>query len=94
MMNHNGQKSLFYANFSVTDKTAAPKEWNLAFLCTLAPGINDRIREEYFDKIIDRFETLTQQSVKNNIIFKQSFCKMIFVEYNSYKGNYGMANTL
>jgi phytoene desaturase len=34
--------------------------------------------------------------VKNNIVFKQSFCKNDFVEqYNSYKGNaYGMANTL
>ena len=50
----------------------------------------------YFDKIIDRFEALTQQSIKNNIIFKESFCKNDFVsEYNSYKGNaYGMANTL
>ena len=34
--------------------------------------------------------------VKNNIIFKESFCVNDFVkEYNSYKGNaYGMANTL
>jgi phytoene desaturase len=62
------------------------------------PGINDseELREEYFNKIIDRFEHLTQQSVKNNIIFKVSFCKDDFVkDYNSYKGNaYGMANTL
>jgi len=64
----------------------------------LAPGINDSeaLREEYFDKIIQRFETITQQNIKENIIFKQSFCKNDFVEqYNSYKGNaYGMANTL
>jgi len=39
---------------------------------------------------------LTQQNIKNNIIFKESFCKNDFVSvYNSYKGNaYGMANTL
>nr|WP_315166675.1 phytoene desaturase family protein [uncultured Flavobacterium sp.] len=91
---------LFYANFpSVTDKTAAPEGMESGFfLVPLAPGINDTdaLREEYFEKIIDRFETLTQQSVKNNIIFKKSFCKNDFVsEYNSYKGNaYGMANTL
>lgn len=91
---------LFYANFpSLTDKTAAPEGMESAFfLVPLAPGINDTeaLREEYFDKIIDRFERLTQQSVKNNIIFKQSFCKNDFVSaYNSYKGNaYGMANTL
>jgi phytoene desaturase len=91
---------LFYANFpSLTDKTAAPEGMESGFfLVPLAPGINDTeaLREEYFEKIMDRFETLTQQSVKNNIIFKKSFCKNDFVsEYNSYKGNaYGMANTL
>ncbi|MEM8520706.1 phytoene desaturase family protein [Flavobacterium sp. PL12] len=91
---------LFYANFpSVTDKTAAPEGMESGFfLVPLAPGINDTeaLREEYFDKIMDRFESLTKQSVRNNIIFKQSFCKNDFVsEYNSYKGNaYGMANTL
>ena len=94
------KEPLFYANFpSLTDKTAAPEGMESGFfLIPLAPGINDTeaLREEYFDKIIDRFETLTGQSIKNNIVFKQSFCKNDFVsEYNSYKGNaYGMANTL
>ncbi len=91
---------LFYANFpSITDNTAAPEGMESGFfLIPLAPGIEDSeaLREEYFDKIISRFESLTQQSIKNNIIFKDSFCKNDFVnEYNSYKGNaYGMANTL
>ena len=94
------KEPLFYANFpSLTDKTAAPEGMESAFfLVPLAPGIVDteELREQYFDKIIDRFESLTQQSVKNSIVFKQSFCKNDFVkEYNSYKGNaYGMANTL
>ena len=91
---------LFYANFpSLTDETAAPQGMESGFfLVPLAPGIIDTedLRNEYFDKIIDRFELLTQQDIKNSIIFKQSFCKKDFVsEYNSYKGNaYGMANTL
>ena len=91
---------LFYANFpSKTDETAAPKGMESGFfLVPLAPGINDseELREKYFNIIIDRFEVLTQQTVKNNIIFKKSFCKNDFVtDYNSYKGNaYGMANTL
>ncbi len=91
---------LFYANFpSITDKSAAPEGMESGFfLIPLAPGIEDTpaLREKYFDKIIDRFETLTSQKVKNNIIFKESFCKNDFVsDYNSYKGNaYGMANTL
>ncbi|WP_026978233.1 phytoene desaturase family protein [Flavobacterium tegetincola] len=91
---------LFYANFpSVTDPSTAPEGMESAFfLIPLAPGIEDTpsLREKYFDKIIDRFEILTQQKIKNNIIFSESFCKNDFVsDYNSYKGNaYGMANTL
>ncbi len=91
---------LFYANFpSLTDLSAAPEGMESGFfLIPLAPGIKDTeaLREEYFDKIIKRFEDLTQQKVKENIVYKKSFCKNDFVsDYNSYKGNaYGMANTL
>ncbi len=94
------EKPLFYASFpSKTDEEAAPegKEAGI-FLIPLAPGIEDtpELRERYFDKIITRFEKLTNQEVKKNIIFKESFCVNDFVkEYNSYKGNaYGLANTL
>ncbi len=91
---------LFYANFtSITDKTSAPEGKECGFfLIPIAPGIKDteELRENYFNKIIDRFEQLTKQKVKENVIFKKSFCVKDFVkEYNSYKGNaYGMANTL
>ena len=94
------EEPLFYANFpSKTDKTAAPDGMESGFfLIPLAPGIedNEALREEYFERIITRFEELTQQKIKNNIIFKKSFCKNDFVnDYNAYKGNaYGMANTL
>jgi phytoene desaturase len=91
---------LFYANFpSVTDASMAPIENETGFfLIPIAPGIQDtnNIRSQYFDIIISRFEKLTKQKVKNNIIFKESFCIKDFIkDYNSYKGNaYGMANTL
>ncbi|MBQ0735915.1 phytoene desaturase family protein [Aquimarina celericrescens] len=94
------EEPLFYANFtSLTDSSTAPEgSENGFFLIPLAPGIedNEELRERYFDKIITRFEDLTGQNVKNNIIFKESFCVKDFIkEYNSYKGNaYGMANTL
>ena len=41
-------------------------------------------------------ERLTGQSVKDDIIFKTSYCVNDFKEdYNSFKGNaYGLANTL
>jgi phytoene desaturase len=94
------EEPLFYANFpSKTDETAAPIGMESAFfLIPLAPDIVDtnELRAEYFDKIITRFEKLTQQSVRENIVYQKSFCKNDFVsDYNSYKGNaYGMANTL
>ncbi|MEO9570171.1 MAG: phytoene desaturase family protein [Polaribacter sp.] len=91
---------LFYANFtSITDKTSAPEGKEAGFfLIPLAPGIEDteELREQYFHKIMDRFEKLTNQKVKGHVLFKKSFCVEDFKnEYNSYKGNaYGMANTL
>lgn len=91
---------LFYANFtSITDKTSAPEGKEAGFfLIPLAPGIEDteELREEYFHKIMDRLERLTNQEVKKQVLFKKSFCVNDFKEaYNSYKGNaYGMANTL
>lgn len=94
------ENPLFYASFpSKTDSNAAPEGKEAAiFLIPLAPGIedNEALRNQYFEKIVTRLERLTQQNLKENIIFKESFCKNDFVEqYNSYKGNaYGMANTL
>ncbi len=91
---------LFYANFpSVTDKSMAPTNCETGFfLIPIAPDLEDtpELRSNYFNIIIDRFEKRTGQEVKNNIIFKESFCVNDFIEeYNSYKGNaYGMANTL
>lgn len=94
------ENPLFYASFpSITDANSAPdgKEAGI-FLIPLAPGLEDtqELRDLYFNKIIDRFENLTSQSVKKSIIFKESFCVNDFIkDYNSYKGNaYGMANTL
>lgn len=94
------ENPLFYASFpSVTDDAAAPqgKEAGI-FLIPLAPDVEDtpEIREKYFQKIITRFESLTNQNVTDHLLFKESFCVKDFKEeYNSYKGNaYGLANTL
>ncbi len=94
------EEPLFYANFtSITDSSTAPENFeNGFFLVPIAPGLKDteELREKYFKKIISRFEELTNQEVKKNIIFKESYCVRDFIkDYNSYKGNaYGMANTL
>ena len=93
-------KPLFYANFpSVTDSSMAPKDCeNGFFLVPIAPDLQDteELRAQYFELIISRFEERTGQKIRNNIIFKETFCVKDFIErYNSYKGNaYGMANIL
>ena len=94
------KKPLFYGSFpSITDESFAPKEMEAGiFLIPLAPGIEDTmdIREKYFNQIIDRFENITNQKVKDHILFKESYCVNDFIkDYNSYKGNaYGLANIL
>ncbi|MFD2542491.1 phytoene desaturase family protein [Lacinutrix gracilariae] len=94
------EKPLFYASFpSITDATSAPegKEAGI-FLIPIAPDVEDtpEIREHYFKQLIERIEKITGESIKNNILFKESYCVKDFKEdYNSYKGNaYGLANTL
>ena len=91
---------LFYANFTTkTDENMAPEGCeNGFFLIPIAPGLEDSemLRETYFNKIMDRFENITKQTVREYIVYKKSFCVSDFISrYNSYKGNaYGMANTL
>ena len=47
------------------------------FLIPLAPGIEDTpiIREKYFNQIVDRFEKLTNQSVKKILYLRVILCK-------------------
>ncbi len=83
----------------MTDKSMAPKGKEAVFLLIpIAPGIEDteEMRKKYFNIVMERLEHLTKQSIKDAVLFKESFCVKDFVsEYNSYKGNaYGMANTL
>lgn len=91
---------LFYANFpSKTDPTAAPEGMESGFfLIPLAPGIVDteELREDYFNRMMTRFERITGHPVRESIVSKTAFCKNDFVnDYNSCKGNaYGLANTL
>ena len=67
-------------------------------LIPLAPGLKDsqKMRKQYYDLVIERLEKLTDQKIKENILFCESFCLNDFTkDYNSYKGNaYGLANTL
>ena len=92
---------LFYVSAtSVTDEKVAPPNCeNLFFLIPIATGLKDdteAVREVYFEKIIKRFENKINQPIKENIVYKKSYCISNFIaDYNSFKGNaYGLANTL
>ena len=94
------EKPLFYASFpSITEKEVAPEGKEAAiFLIPIAIDLEDseEIRNKYFDMIMERLKTLTGQDLKQQVMFKQSYCVNDFKEdYNSFKGNaYGLANTL
>jgi phytoene desaturase len=95
------KEPLFYVSAtSVTDNTVAPDGCeNLFLLIPVAAGLSgdtEELRENYFNKIIARFEKHTGQSIKESIIYIKSIGYSDFVhEYNSFKGNaYGLANTL
>ena len=84
---------------SRTDPSVAPEGCeNLLILIPVAPGLhdNDATREKYFDLVIDRFEKVTGESIRNNIVYKRSYAHNDFMsDYNAFKGNaYGLANTL
>lgn len=93
-------KPLFYASStSLTDSTVAPEgHENMFFLIPIAPGLedSDEMREKYYNIVMDRFEQLTGQSVRDHIVVKRSYALKDFKkDYNSFKGNaYGLANTL
>lgn len=91
---------LFYVcATSQTDPSCAPEgHENVFVLIPLAPGLEDtpELREKYYDIVMDRFEKLTKQTIREHVVYKRSYAHNDFVaDYNAYKGNaYGLANTL
>ena len=92
---------LFYVcAASVTDGTVAPPgHENLFFLVPVAAGLKgdtEELRDEYFEKILTRFEEHTGEQIRDAVVFKRSYSVSDFVhDYNAFKGNaYGLANTL
>lgn len=93
-------KPLFYVCVpSITDASVAPESCeNLFILIPVAPDLEDTeaVREDYFNRVMDRFENLTGQNIRSHIVYKRSFAHRDFEsDYNAYKGNaYGLANIL
>lgn len=93
-------KPLFYVCCtSKTDDTAAPEGCeNVFVLIPLAPDLEDteELREKYYNMVMERLEKITNQSVRDHVIYKRSYAHKDFKsDYNAFKGNaYGLANTL
>jgi phytoene desaturase len=93
-------KPLFYVSCtSKTDTDVAPENGeNLFFLMPIAPGLKDDedTREHYFKVMMDRFENIIGQTIRESIVVKRSYALDDFsADYHSFKGNaYGLANTL
>ena len=91
---------LFYACVpSKTDPSVAPEGFeNLFILIPVAPDLKDtqEMRKHYFDLVMDRLEKLTEQNIRNHIVYNRSYAHRDFQsDYHSFKGNaYGLANTL
>jgi Phytoene dehydrogenase and related proteins len=91
---------LFYVSCpSKTDSTVAPEgHENIFILIPVAPDLKDEesTREKYFNMVMDRLETITGESIRENIDYKRSYAHRDFIaDYHSFKGNaYGLANTL
>lgn len=92
---------LFYVGApSVSDDSVAPAGMeNLFFLIPIAAGLqgdNDERREQYFRKIVKRYEKHIGEAVEEHIVYKRSYSVTDFkTDYDAFKGNaYGLANTL
>jgi|TARA_R110000737_G_scaffold93859_2_gene127288 phytoene desaturase len=91
---------LFYTCVpSITDPSVAPEgHENLFFLVPIAPNLKDseEKREAYFQLLLDRLEQRTGENIRENIVYKRSYCIDDFKnDYHAFKGNaYGLANTL
>lgn len=93
-------RPLFYTSLaSKTDPSVAPEgSENLVILVPLAPDLedNEQIREHYYQLIMDRFEKLIGQSIRDAVVYKRSYAINDFkADYHAFRGNaYGLANTL
>ncbi len=93
-------RPLFYTSLaSKTDPSVAPEGCeNLVILIPLAPDLPDSeaTREQYYQRVMDRFERLTGQSIRDAVVYKRSYAMADFkADYHAFRGNaYGLANTL
>lgn len=90
--------SYYVSCTSVTDSTVAPKgSDNLFFTVQIPSGVtlNNKMKEDYFNKIISHFENQIGEDIRNHIVVKRIFTESDFrKDYNAYQGAaIGLAST-
>jgi phytoene desaturase len=91
---------LFYVSVpSKTDDRVAPSDGeNVFILIPVAHTLedNEEIREKYYHIVMDRFEKVIGQNIRESVVYKRSYAHKDFInDYHAFKGNaYGLANTL
>ena len=94
------ENPLFYVSCtSKTDLDVAPTGSEALFiLIPVAPDLTDvpALRDSYLEKVLDRIEQKTGESIRSNVVLTRSYAHKEFIsDFNSFKGNaYGLANTL
>jgi phytoene desaturase len=84
---------------SRTDSSVAPEgHENLFFLVPVAPGLedDDRIRQNFYERVIDHFERMIGETIRANIVLKRIFSHRDFIDsFNAWKGSaFSLAHTL
>lgn len=84
---------------SKTDPSVAPEgHENIFILVPVASGLedNEKIREQYYKKIISHFEKIIDQKIEEHIVVKRIFAHNDFIkDYNAFKGTaLGLSHTL
>jgi phytoene desaturase len=91
--------AFFVTAASKTDASVAPEGCEcLVINIPVASGLDDsgKIREHYFNMVIQRLEHFTGTTLSDSIVYHKSYAHTDFAnDYNAYKGNaYGLANIL
>lgn len=77
---------------------APPGQENVFLLVPVAAGLDDtpEFREEYAEKLIGHFESITGERIRDSIVVKRIYSQRDFAQdYNAYRGTaLGLAHTL
>jgi len=91
--------SYYVSCASFDDPAVAPEgQENIFFLVPVASGLedSDEVRNAYAEKIIDHFEKLTGETIRDAVIVRRIYSQRDFSrDYNAYRGTaLGIAHTL